>query len=396
MVKTSEPKQYFALVINCKGLFSKIHGAKARFYGGRMKRRDFLKKAGVAAAGASLSPLMFANAQKGKFSFGMVTSWPTGLDTIYGGALNTARYLNELTDGDVEIEVFPAGAQVGGLEVYEAVSSGAFEMGHTAPYYYIGKNSAHAFFTAIPFGLNAQQQNAWLYTGNGQALWDEVNALDNLKAFAAGNTGVQMGGWFRKEINTIEDLDGLKMRIPGLGGKVMNKAGVNTQTLPGGEIYLALERGTIDATEWVGPYDDTIMGFHKVAQYYYAPGWHEPGPTLGAYMNLDVYNDLPADIQSAYQTAASRANAQMLADYDAKNAEALKTIKADGKVQFRTFSKEILGTLKGYMDALHIEESTANPLYAKVLNDWTAFKKDIQAFHKINEYAYLDYVIGGN
>lgn len=358
-----------------------------------MKRRDFLKKAGVVAASASLSPLMFANAQAGKLKFGMVTSWPTSLNTIYGGALNTAKFLSEITDGEVEVEVFPAGAQVGGLEVYDAVSSGAFEMGHTASYYYVGKDPAQAFFTALPFGLNAQQQNAWLYSGGGQAYWDELNAGDNMIAFAAGNTGVQMGGWFNKEINSVADLQGLTMRIPGLGGQVMSRAGVNVQVIPGGEIYLALERGAIDATEWVGPYDDLILGFNKVAKYYYAPGWHEPGPTLGLYVNLDVYNSLPGDIQNAIQQAAKAANMQMLADYDALNGPALQTIVEGGNVEFRTFPNDVLSALEGFANELYLENAASSPMFAKIWPDWVKFRDTIREFHKISEKAYLDYSI---
>ena len=358
-----------------------------------MQRRDFLKKAGVVAASASFSPLMFANAQAATYRFGMVTSWPTSLDTIYGGALNTAKFLTEITDGDVEVEVFPAGAQVGGLEVYDAVSSGAYELGHTASYYYTSKDPAHGIFTALPFGLSAQQQNAWLESGGGQALWDELNAPDNLIAFAAGNTGVQMGGWFNKEINTPADLQGLTMRIPGLGGQVMTKAGANVQVLPGGEIYLALERGAIDATEWVGPYDDEILGFNKIAKYYYAPGWHEPGPTLGTYVNLDVYNSLPVDIQNAIKTASKAANLQMLADYDAKNGPALQRIIAAGGVELRTFPTEVLNALEGFANELYAEYAESSPMFAKVWPEWVSFRDAIRGWHRISEQAYLNYAI---
>lgn len=357
-----------------------------------MKRRDFLKKAGVAAAASSaFSPLMFASAQRGSFNFEMVTSWPTALDTIYGGALNVAKYVNELTDGDVSIEVYPSGAQVGGTEVYDAVSSGAFQMGHTASYYYLGKNSAHAFFTAIPFGLTAQQHNAWLYSHGGQDLWDELNAQDDLIAFAAGNTGTQMGGWFRKEITTLDDLQGLKMRIPGFGGKVMAKAGVNAQVIPGSEVYISLERGVIDATEWVGPYDDELLGLPKAATYYYAPGWHEPGATLGTYVNLQEYEALPEDIQNAIRIASARANMQMLADYDAKNGEAYARI-LEGNTKPRTFSTEILTVLEGFMDELHQENIASNPFYAKVFEPWNAFKENIRSFHEVAQFAFDDYV----
>ena len=356
-----------------------------------MKRREFLKKAGVTvAASAALSPHVFSQGRD-KIYFEMVTSWPTGLDTIFGGPTNFAKYLNEMTAGDVEVEVHPAGAQVGGLEVYDTVSSGAFAMGHTASYYYVGKNSAQGFFTTVPFGLNVGQHNSWIYSGGGQELWDELNAADNMIAFLAGNTGVQMGGWFHKEINSVEDLQGLVMRIPGLGGKVMARAGVNVQVLPGGDIFLALERNTIDATEWVGPYDDEKLGFHNAAEYYYSPGWHEPGAALGVYVNLDEYNALPNDIQVAIQTAAARANLQMTADYDAKNSEAFQRL-ADAGVQMRTFPDEVLMALESFMDEIHQEEVAANPSYAKVYENWASFRDNVRGFHKVQEYAWHKYV----
>ncbi|CAN5640747.1 TRAP transporter substrate-binding protein [soil metagenome] len=358
-----------------------------------MKRREFLKKAGVVAASASLSPLLFANAQSSRFRFGMVTSWPVSLDTIYGGALDTAKFLREVTDGDVDIEVFPAGAQVGGLEVYDAVSSGAFEFGHTASYYYVGKDPTHGFFTSVPFGLNVQQMNAWFYDGNGQALWDEINARDNLIAFPAGNTGVQMGGWFNKEINTPEDIIGTSMRIPGLGGQVFTRAGGNTQTLPGGEIFLALERGTVDAAEWVGPYDDEILGLNRAARFYYAPGWHEPGPTLGTYVNLDTYNGLPTDIQDAIQVACRAANIQMISLYESRNGPALRRI-VEGGTELKTFPQVVLEHLERSMNELHDINAAANPLYARVLEDYRQFASDIRAWSEVSEYAWHRYVYG--
>jgi TRAP-type mannitol/chloroaromatic compound transport system substrate-binding protein len=359
-----------------------------------MKRREFLKKAGVVAASATLSPLMFANAQAGRFRFGMVTSWPVALDVIHGGAVNTARFLREITDGDVDIEVFPAGAQVGGLEVYDAVSSGAFEFGHTASYYYVGKDPTHGFFCTVPFGLNAQQYNAWVYDGNGQDLWNELNARDNLIAFAAGNTGVQMGGWFNKEINTPEDVVGTSMRIPGLGGQVFTRAGGNTQTLPGGEIFLALERGTVDAAEWVGPYDDEILGLHRAARYYYAPGWHEPGPALCTYVNLDTFNGLPTDVQHAVEVACKAANVQMLSEYDARNGAALTRLIAEG-VELRTFPPEVLQHFRNASDEIHEINAAANPLYDRVLEDYTAFGSDVRGWNERGEYAWHRFVYGG-
>ncbi len=357
-----------------------------------MKRRDFLKRAGAAAAAsATFSPLMFANAQAGSFSFEMVTSWPTSLDTIFGGATNTARNIEALTEGDVTVEVYPAGAQVGGLEVYDAVSSGAFSMGHTASYYYVGKDPTHAFFTTVPFGLNAQQINAWFYQGGALDLFNELNANDNLIAFPAGNTGVQMGGWFNKEILSPADLQGLTMRMPGLGGQVMTRVGSNVQVLPGGEIFLALDTGVLDAAEWVSPYDDEILGLNTAAQFYYAPGWHEPGPTLSTYVNLDVYNGLPEDIQEAIQIASKAANMQMLADYDAKNGPALNRLIEAG-TELRAFPDEVLETFENAMNEIHEETAAENEFYARVYEDFLSFRDAIRDWHSISEYAYQNYV----
>src|SRR5699024_3874314 len=258
-----------------------------------MKRRQFIAgAAGGAAAAASTvySPLTIA--KNTQFKLGMVTSWPTSLDTLFGTAQYIGKALEAATDDDVKVEVFPAGEQVGGLEVFDTVAAGAFALGHTASYYYIGKDPSHAFFTTMPFGLTGPEQNAWLISGDGEDLWNELNARSNMIAFAAGQTGAQTGGWFNKEINSPEDLKGLKMRFPGVGGQVMSRAGVNIQNLPGGEVYFALERGVIDAADWVSPYDDEILGLNKAAKYYYMPSWAEPGPTVGVYANLDIFKGL--------------------------------------------------------------------------------------------------------
>lgn len=358
-----------------------------------MKRRDFIKKAGIAAAGASLSPLTFARAQASTYRLGMVTSWPTSLDTLYGGAQRVARYIEELTDGDVEVEAFPAGAQVGGLEVYDAVASGAFELGHTASYYYIGRDPTHAFFTSVPFGLTSQQQNAWLQE-SGQEFWNELNARDNLIAFPAGNTGPQMGGWFNRELNSSADLRGLTMRFPGLGGQVMDRAGVNIQNLPGGEIYLALETGVIDAADWVGPYDDQVLGLNQVATYYYGPSWAEPGPTVGTYVNLDFFNDLPNDIQQVIATASARVDREMLAEYEAKNSRALRELVAGG-TQLRRFPEDVLQEFRRYSDEVNDEFAAGNELFARVYEDWQAFRERIREWHAISEYPFSSFVLEG-
>src|SRR5699024_3686014 len=274
-----------------------------------MKRRQFIAggAAGTAAAASTVySPLTIAKNKK--FKLGMVTSWPTSLDTLFGTAKYIGKALETATQGDVSVEVFPAGAQVRGLEVFDAVSSGAFALGHTASYYYIGKDPTHAFFTTQPFGLTSAEQNAWLISGDGEDLWNEVNAKSNMVAYAAGQTGAQTGGWFNKEINSPGDLKGLKMRFPGVGGQVMSRAGVVIQNLPGGEIYFALERGVIDAADWVSPTDDEKLGLNKAAKYYYTPSWAEPGPTVGLYVNKDILTGLPKDIRDVIPIVAHAAN----------------------------------------------------------------------------------------
>jgi len=352
-----------------------------------MRRRDFLKRAGVVAASASLSPLVFANAQRTRFTFNMVTSWPLSLDVVFGGALNVAAFLSEMTDGDVQVEVHPAGAKVGGLAVYDAVSSGAFEMGHTASYYYVEKDPTHGFFTSVPFGMNPGQTNAWFYDGNGLALFNELNARDNLVAFPAGNTGTQMGGWFNKEINTPDDILGTTMRIPGIGGQVFSRAGGNTEQLSESEIFLALERGSIDAAEWVGPYDDEILGLHRVAKYYYAPGYQEPAPSVATYVNLDVYNGLPTDIQNALQIACKAANVVMLAEYDARNGPALQRLVASG-TEIKVFPAAVLSHLERAMNEIHDLNASHNPFYAQVWDDYRAFLQSAREWTRIGDYAY--------
>lgn len=356
-----------------------------------MKRRDFLKKAGVATVGAGLSPLMFANAQAATYQFDMVTSWPTALDAIYGGAVNTAKYLNEMTGGDVEVTVYPAGAQVGAFEVYDAVSSGAFAMGHAAPYYFYNKNPVHAFYTAVPFGMDAAQFDSWFNTGDGRALADELTAPDDVFMVPAGNTGPQTGGWFKREVNTIADMQGLVMRTPGFGGQVLTRIGANVQNVPGGQVFISLDTGVLDMADWVGPYDDEILGLNTAAQFYYLPSWAEPGASLAAYMNLSVYNDLPKDIQEAFISAAARANQQMMADYYAKNNEALARLVASG-TQVRTFSTAILDALRSATEEVHASNSIGNALYVKTLENYKTFLDNARTWNRQSGYAYENYV----
>ncbi len=356
-----------------------------------MKRRDFLKKAGVVAAGATLSPLMFANAQRSKMQWSMVTSWPRSLDILFGGAQSIADRVKAATNGDITIQVYEAGAQVGALEVFDAVSSGAFEMGHTASYYYVGKDPAHAFFTTVPFGLTPKQINSWIESGGGQALWDELSGNSNLKPLLAGNTGQQMAGWFNKEINTPADLQGLSFRTAGLGAKVYSSAGVNVQTLGGGEIFLALQRGVLDAAEWVGPHDDEILGLNKAAKYYYSPGWQEPGAAFCLYVNLDTWKGMPSDVQSIVADATQATNIQMLSDYTDKDPAAFKRLVAGG-TQPKVFPEPVLKVL--YENWVKVNDGLrgSNAMYKKISDSMTPFMAQVRGFDKINQYAYLNFI----
>ncbi len=360
-----------------------------------MKRRDFLKKAaiGTAAATATIAaPAVIAGPKRIRWR--MPTSWPKAFDTIYGGAETVAARVKAMSGGKFEIIPYAGGELVGGLEVFDAVSQGTFQMGHTASYYYIGKNPAFAFDTALPFGLNFRQQNAWLYNGGGIEQMRKVYSDFNIVNFPAGNTGTQMGGWFRKEVNSVADLKGLKMRIPGLGGKVMNRLGVTVQVLAGGDIFPALERGVIDATEWVGPYDDEKAGFYKVAKYYYYPGWWEPAPTLSLYVNQKAWDSLSKEYQEMVATASAQANQQMMVDYDSKNPKALQSLLKKG-VQLRQFSNEIMVAAQKEAFTLYAELAAADAQYKSIYDNWSEFKKDSDQWFSTAETAYAKFAFGG-
>ena len=288
-----------------------------------MKRRKFLTAVGAGAAAAAIAKPAIAQSMP-TLKWRLTASWPKSLDTLFGACTLISKYVSDATDGKFQIQTFAAGEIVPGLQVLDSVQNGTVELGHTAMYYYIGKDPTWAIFCAVPFGQNARQQNAWFYHGIGQKLIDEFGAKYNVKALLSGNTGTQMGGWFRKEIKTVADLKGLKMRIGGWAGKTMAKLGVVPQLIAGGDIYPALEKGTIDATEWVGPYDDEKLGFYKVAKYYYYPGWWEGGTTNHLLVNLAKWHDLPKSYQAVLQGAAAYANVSTLAKYDAVNPTALK------------------------------------------------------------------------
>ncbi|MDE5107259.1 MAG: ABC transporter substrate-binding protein, partial [Trichodesmium sp. St17_bin3_1_1] len=284
---------------------------------------------------------------------------------------------------------------VGGLEVLDAVQQGTVQCGHTASYYYVGKNSALAFGTSVPFGLTAQQQNAWYYHGGGLEIMHKLYSDFNIISFPAGNSGVQMGGWFRQEINTVRDLNGLSMRIPGFGGEVMKKLGVNAQVLPGGEIYLALERGAIDAAEWVGPHDDEKLGLHKAAKYYYYPGWWEPGPTFEVQVNLNEWNKLPTEYQEIFKSAAYQANINMLAQYDALNGAALAKLIAGG-TELRPYSQEILQAAQKATFEFYEEKASQDSNFKEVYQQWKKFRQQIYKWNTINELSFAQFTFNNS
>lgn len=371
-----------------------------------MKRRSlvkFLSRGAIASTGVAVvagcqgqKNQSTANQPEAKdlpaIQWQMATSWPPSLDTIFGGAQVLAERVAALTGGKFTITPRAAGEIAPPLEVLDVVSQGAVQCGHTAAYYYIGKSPALAFGTTVPFGLTAQQQNAWLYEGGGLKQLQAIYAKKfNVIQLPAGNTGTQMGGWFRREVSTLADLKGLKMRIPGLGGQVMAKLGVTVQTLGGGEIFQALQTGAIDATEWVGPYDDLKLGLNKIAKFYYYPGWWEPGATLEMQINLNEWNKLPPQYQAAITTAAYESNATMLARYDARNNEALQSLLSSG-TQVRPYSQEILEAAEKAAFALYDEFATKDADFKAVYEPWKQFRDRIYAWDKLNQGSFTNFV----
>lgn len=356
-----------------------------------MKRRDFFKRvaqgtAGAAAAGVLGAPV-FAQDDLPELDWQMPTSWPLSLDTLFGGAQLFAERVGTLTGGRFRITARAADELVPGTQVLDAVSEGAVPIGHSASYYYVGKSPVMAFGSALPFGLTAQQQNAWLYEGGGLGMLQEFYANNfNLIQFPAGNTGTQMGGWFRNEINTVGDLQGLRMRIAGLGGQVMAELGVTVQVLAGGEIFQALQTGTVDAAEWVGPYDDEKLGLNQVAQFYYYPGFWEVSTSFEIEVNLDEWNALPPQYQDAIRAAALEANTIVLARYEARNNQALQSLIGNG-VQVRRYSDEIMAAAEEAALSLYDGFAETDPDFAAIYASWQEFKNGVSAWNQLNQYS---------
>lgn len=356
-----------------------------------MKRRDFLKvTAAGAAATAVASPAIAQSSPEVKWR--LASSFPKSLDTIYGGAEQLSKYVAEMTDNKFQIQVFAAGEIVPGLQALDATSNGTVEMCHTVSYYYVGKDPTFAIFASVPFGLNTRMQNSWLDQGGGNELANEFYKKHGVIGMPCGNTGTQMGGWFRKEIKTVADLQGLKMRIGGIAGQVLAKVGVVPQQLAGGDIYPSLEKGTIDAAEWVGPYDDEKLGFNKVAKFYYYPGFWEGGPTVHSFTNLEKFNALPKNYQAILTNAAAHVNGWMPARYDMQNPGALKRLVASG-TQLRPFTNEVLDACLKATNELWAEISAKNADFKKAIDAMQAYRSDQYLWWQVAEYTNDSFMI---
>ena len=360
-----------------------------------MKRKRFITQSLLAGSGLGL---MLSGCDKSnekatgvninfnkRIRWKMVTTWPPNFPVVGEVAQAFSEWVFNMSGGRLEIKVYGGGELIPPLEVFEAVSSGSAEMGSGASYYWAGRNPVMPIFTTMPFGLNAQQFNAWLYGGGGQSLWESIYDRYNLVPRAAGNTGVQMAGWFNREINSMEDFKGLKMRIPGLGGKVIAMAGGTPVLSPGSELYTNLERGVIDATEWIGPYHDYLMGFHKIAKYYYAPGWHETGSNLEFMINKKAYMDLSEDLRAIVDTACYRANVWVLSEFEAKNNQYLQKIAQESDVQFKVFSPEVIEGLRQHADEMTEAWSQENEDCTRVYQALKEFKKGVQRWSENSE-----------
>lgn len=359
----------------------------------KSNRRKFVGLVGAASLGALAgckeeSPSNDGVQSQKTYQWKMVTTWPKNFPGLGTGANKLAQYIEEMSGGQLKVKVYGAGELVPALGVFDAVSRGSVQMGHGASYYWQGKHPATPFFGAVPFGLNAHEMNGWLYYGGGLELWNELYKPFGVKAYPAGNTGVQMGGWFNKEIKSPADFKGLKMRMPGLGGRVLSKLGAAVVTLSGGEIFQALKTKMIDGSEWVGPYNDLATGLHKAAKYYYTPGWHEPGTTLEALINDKAFSELPGHLQSIVRLACKAANQDMVAEFNARNADAFKTLQTEHKVKVLSFNEEVLSVLRQTSNEVLLELSKKDNMSKKIYDSFIAYRSKSIPWNKQSELAY--------
>ena len=356
-----------------------------------MKRRQFIKSAAAAGvAGAASTALATPALAQGMRELKMVTTWPKNFPGLGTGAQRLADSITAASGGKITVKLFAAGELVPPFESFDAVSNGTADMYHSAEYYWQGKNKAFNFFTAVPFGFTANEIDAWLNYGGGQEVWDELSAGFNLKSFAAGNTGVQMGGWFNKEVNSLEDYKGLKIRMPGLGGEVLRRIGAAAVTLPGGEIFPALQSGAIDATEWVGPWNDLAFGFYKITKYYYWPGFHEPGSTLACGINKGVWDSFSAADQAMIEACCHAENNRSYSEFNAKNGDALATLINKHGVQLRQMPDEVMNEIGKQSGIVVREVGEVDAIGKKSLDSYLNFREKAIAWSKLSEQAYFN------
>ena len=363
-----------------------------------MKRKEFIKNVSLGAlAGTALTSCTLESgkvekkrSKREKHKWKMVTTWPPNFPILGEGCNLLAQWVEEMSNGDLSIHVYGGGELVPALETFEAVSIGGIEMGNAASYYWAGKIPAAQYFASVPFGLNAQQMNTWLEAGGGLQLWRKIYAPFDLIPFNSGNTGLQMGGWYNKKIDHIDDIRGLKMRIPGLGGKVLKKAGGTPVLSAGSEIYTNLERGVIDATEWLGPFHDHKMGFHQIAKYYYTPGWHETGTTLETIINKPKFDKLPSYLQAILTSGISRLRSWVLDQFEQKNAEYLKIIREETEVEIRTFPKPVLDQLRDFTVETLDELAKSDKQAAEVDISLKQFRAAMNDWAELSEKSYYE------
>jgi TRAP-type mannitol/chloroaromatic compound transport system substrate-binding protein len=362
------------------------------------KRRTFLKTAALGSAALSSGFLSSCSSPSGNpsvqpdgkvYEWKMVTAWPPNFP-IFGESVNQlVDWIGQLSGGRLRIKVYAGGELIPPLETFDAVSQGMAEMGHSVAYYWAGKIPSAQLLTSIPFGMNSQQLNSWFYYGGGLQLWEELYAPFNIVPMPAGNTGGQMGGWFNREINSVSDVKGLKMRMAGLGGKVLSKAGASALLVPGQELYTNLERGVIDSLEWVGPYHDYTFGFNRIAKYYYYPGWQEPTGALELAVNKSAFDSLPDDLKTVIRTAASSSNLLMLSQFELKNSEMLSQIRREGKVQLKKFPDEVLNHFRFLTSQVIQEITSKDKMAAKIYDSYSSFHKQVSAWNDISEKNHL-------
>lgn len=355
----------------------------------KVNRRKFLTAAAAGAGALASASVAGPAIAKERYDWRMVMTWQKALPGLGTGAVRLAKRIMALSDGRINITVYGGGELVPPLGVFDAVAKGTAELGHCAPYYWLNKSRAAAFFCAVPGGLTVQEHNGWLYFGGGQQLWDELYAPFGLKAFAAGNTGTQMGCWSNRTLNTVADIQGLKIRMPGLAGEVINRLGGSSQVIPPQELYTAMQSGVIDALEWVGPWNDMSLGFHKIAKHYYGPGFHEGGATLELMVNKQAFDDLPADLQRIVKSACAIENELMSAEYMANNLRGFDVLQREHNVTIESYSEDIQKAVFKTSEEVVAEVADDGTIEKKIFESYTDYRKKVMDYGRVMEYGFM-------